>query len=162
MKPSLIVLHAGLRIRLVLAIIGASMASLLFSLKLDAQARMALLVSVLVPSALAVMLFPESAFAMIGSGMSVGQISNNIVSSVQGAGNAVTAICWLSAIVLGAVSVFKFKAHSDNPNQTPLKIPMIYLGCAAGLGALPEIIGTGIATLFGSGAQTVSQSGGGF
>lgn len=104
---------------------------------------------------------PADALAQsFGRGQSFGDIANNFVRSIQGAGSAVTAVCWLAALAMGAVSVFKFKANADNPQQVPLKIPLIYLGVAAGLAAVPEVIGTGIVSIWGGGAQQVNQSGG--
>lgn len=110
-------------------------------------------------SVIAVLQPTQAGAQQFGRGQSFGQIANNFVQSIQGAGAAVTAVCWIAALAMGAVAVFKFKANADNPQQTPLKIPLIYMAVAAGLAAVPEVIGTGVVSIWGGGAQQVSPAG---
>ncbi len=109
----------------------------------------------------AVILAPDLALAQtnFGSGQNASTIANNIITSISGFSKVVNAFCYIAATVMGAVAVAKFKANSENHQQTPLKIPLTFLGVAAGFAAVPEVIGTGIVSVWGSGAKTVSPTG---
>lgn len=91
------------------------------------------------------------------SGQSIGAISGNIVNSIQGAGLLVTALSYLGALVFGFMGALKWKAYGEQPDRTPLKVPVTYMAIAAILAALPEFLGTGISTIWGGGAQVVQQ-----
>ena len=91
------------------------------------------------------------------SGQSLGAISNNVTSSLRNAGVLVTALAYLGALVFGFMGALKWKAYGEQPDRTPLKVPVTYMAIAAILAALPEFLGTGVATIWGSGASVVSQ-----
>jgi hypothetical protein len=104
--------------------------------------------------------FPEIALAagpeLVGGGKTIGTISNNITASLAGAAGVVTALAYLGAISFAFIGALKWKAYGEQPDRTPLKVPVTYWGIAAICAALPEFIGTGITTLWGSGATLVS------
>jgi hypothetical protein len=100
-------------------------------------------------------MFPEVAWAQYRAGQNIGQVSQNITNSLRGVNVVIQAFCYVLAAVMIVLAIMKFKANSDNPNQVPMKIPMIYLGVAGGLAAAPEVLSTMIATLFGGSAETV-------
>lgn len=109
------------------------------------------------------MLVPELAMAqqnagpaLGGSGITIGQISGNVVNSLSGAAQVVTALAYLGAISFGFIGALKWKAHGEQPDRTPMKVPVTYWGIAAICAALPEFIGTGISTLWGSNAALVT------
>ena len=89
------------------------------------------------------------------SGQTIGQVSNNVANSMTGASRAVAAVCYICAVVMGVVAVFKFKAHSDNPDREPIKKPIMYVLVAVMLAAIPETLGVGIGTLWGGAATLV-------
>jgi intracellular multiplication protein IcmD len=53
----------------------------------------------------------------------------------------------------------KFKAHKDNPQQTPLSQPIVLIVIAAGLVFLPSIIQSAGASLFAGGATSSTVQG---
>jgi hypothetical protein len=85
-----------------------------------------------------------------GGGITIGTISANIVTSLKGAAQVITALAYLGAVTFGWIGMLKWKAHGEQPDRTPMKVPVTYWAIAAGCAALPEFIGTGIATLWGS------------
>lgn len=89
----------------------------------------------------------------------IGEISQNVASSMQGAAVAVNAIAYISGGVLCLVGLFKFKSHKDNPRDVPLSTPIFYIGLAAACLFLPEVFGTGAKTLWGDGARGTVQMG---
>lgn len=94
--------------------------------------------------------------SLAGGGITIGQISTNIVDSLRGAAQVVTALAYLGAVTFGWIGMLKWKAHGEQPDRTPMKVPVTYWAIAAGCAALPEFIGTGIATLWGSSPNLVS------
>ena len=90
-------------------------------------------------------------------GQSVGDISANIVESIRGAGILVTALSYLGALAFGFMGALKWKAYGEQPDRTPLKVPVTYLAIAAILAALPEFLGTGVSTIWGGSATVVQQ-----
>jgi hypothetical protein len=90
------------------------------------------------------------------SNQSIGGISRNITTSLAGAAGVVTALAYLGAVSFAFIGALKWKAYGEQPDRTPLKVPVTYWGIASICAALPEFIGTGITTLWGSGATLVS------
>ena len=91
------------------------------------------------------------------SGQSLGEISNNVTASLRGASVLVTALAYLGALVFGFMGALKWKAYGEQPDRTPLKVPVTYMAIAAILAALPEFLGTGIATIWGQDATVIKQ-----
>lgn len=105
---------------------------------------------------------PSFAFAqggLAGNGITIGQIAANLTDSIQGASTLVTALAYLGAVSFGFIGALKWKEHGNQPDRTPLKVPMTYWGISAICAALPEFIGTGIASMWGDNANLVTQSG---
>lgn len=108
------------------------------------------------------MLLPEIALAqggLAGNGITIGTIASNLTASIQGASTLVTALAYLGAVSFGFIGALKWKEHGNQPDRTPLKVPMTYWGISAICAALPEFIGTGIASMWGANANLVSQNG---
>ncbi len=57
--------------------------------------------------------------------------------------------CYMGGVALAGGSMFKFKAHKDNPQQTPLSTPIVMLAVAAGLLYLPSLMATAGQSLWG-------------
>lgn len=98
-----------------------------------------------------------SSVTIPSSGQSVGAISNNIVQSIKGAGVLVTALSYLGALAFGFMGALKWKAYGEQPDRTPLKVPVTYMAIAAILAALPEFLGTGVSTIWGGSATVIQQ-----
>lgn len=92
------------------------------------------------------------------NGQSLGTVANNVTNSLKGFSSLITMICYVGALVFGLIGAMKWKAYGEQPDRTPLKIPLTYWGIAVLLAAFPEFLGTGISTLFGSsGVSVVSE-----
>ena len=102
---------------------------------------------------------PPAATAMSipTKGQSIGTISTNITGSLRNASVLVTALAYLGALTFGFMGALKWKAYGEQPDRTPLKVPVTYMAIAAILAALPEFLGTGISTIWGDGATVVKQ-----
>jgi intracellular multiplication protein IcmD len=90
----------------------------------------------------------------------VGAVAQGLTGQAQGITAAVGSISAAAGFVVAAVAAFKFKSHKDNPQQTPLSVPIVYLLVASLLLYLPEVIQTGSETFWGAGAKTQGLDGG--
>ena len=102
--------------------------------------------------------------AMAQSGMTfrpgnttIGGAAQNLTASIKNIGPLITAICYVGALVFGLVGAMKWKAYGEQPDRTPIKIPITYWGVAVLLAGFPEFMGTGITSLWGQSAQVVSE-----
>ena len=69
----------------------------------------------------------------------VSDISENIVTSVEGLPGFVAALSYLLGILLGALGILKIKEHVDNPSQTPIRVGFVRLIAGGALFGLPII-----------------------
>ena len=90
-------------------------------------------------------------------GKSIGAVAGNLTDSIRGIGPLITAICYVGALTFGLIGALKWKAYGEQPDRTPLKIPITYWGIAVLLAGFPEFMGTGIVSLWGSGAELVKE-----
>lgn len=93
-------------------------------------------------------------------GQTFGQLANNITNSLQGVSSALAAFCYVAGIAMLIVGILKFKAHKDDPRQTPLSTPVVLWVCAVLFAFAPSVLTTGGVTLFGQGVTGVSSTGG--
>lgn len=122
--------------------------------------RVALALAMTFAVVAALTLAPELALAQtpitLSSGKTVGAVAGNVGTSLTGVGTVITIVSYVCALFVGIGAIFKFKAHADQPDRTPLKTPIMLLFVSAMFAAIGEVLGTGIATLWGGGAQTVA------
>jgi len=110
-----------------------------------------------------------SVAALVMSGASaalandLSEISENIVTSASNLPGLITALSYLLGLVLGISAIFKLKEHVENPNQTPIREPLIRALAGGALFALPIIyeamfvsIGTGVGVDSSSGVTLIS------
>jgi hypothetical protein len=127
-------------------------------IKTIAALTMAVLaLSAFAPDAMAQATGSGGSMSIPTSGKSIGTIAGNITTSIRGAGVMVTALAYLGALAFGFMGALKWKAYGEQPDRTPLKVPVTYMAIAAILAALPEFLGTGISTIWGSNATVVQQ-----
>ncbi len=69
----------------------------------------------------------------------VDDVLRNISTSSNSLPGLLTACCYMLGLLLGVTAVLKLKEHVDNPNQTPLRTPIIRLLIGGSLFALPMI-----------------------
>lgn len=92
------------------------------------------------------------AFAQQG-GQDFGDVANNLSGQLGAFGKLALGAMFLAGIGVAAGAAFKFKAHSENAQQVPLKVPLFWTIVAAILIAIPTFLAVGQNTLFGDNAQ---------
>lgn len=108
---------------------------------------------------LALVLFTESAFA--GNTGGVGEVAKTVTGNLSNIANLIGAAAYVAGIAFALTGLMKFKAHKDNPQQTPLSQPIVLIMIAAGLIFLPSMITAAGGTLF-EGGKAGSAKGEGF
>lgn len=98
-----------------------------------------------VTAGVAVTFVPELAVAQT----SIGDVAMNASKSINGVQVMIQGACYMAGVALAGGSMFKFKAHKDNPQQTPLSTPIVMLAVAAGLLYLPSLMSSAGQSLWG-------------
>jgi intracellular multiplication protein IcmD len=93
---------------------------------------------------LILMFVMEFAFAK-----TVGDIAGTITGSFEALAKLITATSYVSGAGLFMVAIFQFRQHKENPTQTPLSKPMLFLAIAAALLFFPTVVGITEGTIFG-------------
>ncbi len=106
-----------------------------------------------VAAGVTVALVPELAFAQAKS---IGQVAMTASDSINGVQVMIQGACYMAGVALAGGSMFKFKAHKDNPQQTPLSTPIVMLAVAAGLLYLPSLMSSAGQSLWG-GSQSSTR-----
>ncbi len=97
--------------------------------------------------------------AASGTPDSLSTISSRIQSNVLSIVKLLIVLSYCAGVGFAMAGVLQFKAHKDNPQQTPLSKPMVYLAVAAFLLFLPSLMGTAGSTIFGGNTGTAPPSG---
>lgn len=102
----------------------------------------------------------------LGTGAAIAQSVGDIATDVRGQVTSLTALLTVVAFIVGVglavIGVIKFYKNTQNPNDpsasTSSAFILIFAGAA--LVAIPALLGSGIQTVFGTGAsQTDAVSG---
>ena len=100
--------------------------------------------------------------AAYAQSQSLGALATNLsTSTISPLANFLASVAFFMGIVVAFVGLMKFRAHSANPNDPSAKlssaIPLVAVGAA--MIAIPTLLGVGVTTIFGDGAQTTSIGG---
>jgi hypothetical protein len=87
---------------------------------------------------------------LTGNAVTIGTIAGNVRTSLSGVSILVMALCYLGALAMGFIGALKWKAYGEQPDRTPLKVPLTLWAVAVLLAAIPEFLGTGIVTIWGA------------
>ncbi|WP_411840089.1 hypothetical protein [Paracoccus sp. ME4] len=92
------------------------------------------------------------------SAQTVGSIASSLTTQTSLVGTLITVISFVLGVALAIAGLMKFRAHSQNPNDPSNKMStaFVLMFAGAGLVAVPAVLGTGIATVFGSSANTTN------
>ncbi|MFN7095985.1 MAG: DUF6750 family protein [Gammaproteobacteria bacterium] len=90
---------------------------------------------------------------------SIGSVAQNIQGSFSNLAKVLTGGAYVMGIGFVIASLFKFKAHKDNPTQVQIGTPIALLFIGAAMIFLPSVMKTGGATVFGTAASTGGVSG---
>jgi len=88
----------------------------------------------------------------------------DIVSIAQGVGKQATAIItllnvasYVAGVGFALAGILQFKAHKENPQQTPLSKPVVMLVVASSLLFLPTVINLAGQSLFGGSQKSALE-----
>ena len=81
----------------------------------------------------------------------IGDVSKNIKGSLDGVLQLLFMGSYIGGAICGALAAVKLKAHNDNPQQTPMKTPVILFVVCALLVSLPSFLETSTDTVWGAG-----------
>jgi uncharacterized membrane protein len=102
------------------------------------------------------------ATALPASAQDIGQIAEGLTTQTRLVNTFITILAFVIGVVMAIIGLLKFKAHSDNPNDASSKLStafmLVFVGAA--LVAIPAALGSGIQTIFGTGAQQTDTSSG--
>jgi intracellular multiplication protein IcmD len=97
--------------------------------------------------------------------LATGDDLTSVATTVTSEFNAIAKLLSIAAYVAGVAfaitGILQFKAHRENPQQTPLSKPVIMIVVAGCLLFLPTILTVAGASLFGSSATSSATAGGG-
>jgi len=102
---------------------------------------------------LSLLLAASPAFAAVDAG----DAAANLFKQFKDFGNVITAGIFLIGLAIGGAAALKFKAHSVNEQQVPLKVPLIYALVAAICIGFVAFLQIGKNTIFGQGAEANSM-----
>jgi intracellular multiplication protein IcmD len=78
----------------------------------------------------------------------IGSVATNITANIEGFVFLLTSAAYIAGLGFFFGSVSKLKAYKDNPNQTPLGVPIVMIMIGASLFYLPSFINMVGYTLF--------------
>lgn len=107
-----------------------------------------------VPLAAVLFLVASPAFAV-----TVGDAAGNMTGQVTNIATLAKAGIFMAGLFVAGAAAMKFKAHSENAQQVPLKIPLIYSAVAALMIGLPAFVKMGVATIFGDASDIGDATG---
>lgn len=84
---------------------------------------------------------------------------DRLTSQITSVSKFAVGIMFVIGIILGGLSIVKFKEHSDNPGQSKLSKPMGYLIAAAALIGIPSYLAIFTNTLTGEGHESSNSTG---
>lgn len=85
----------------------------------------------------------------------VGEIADSLATQTGNVADLISIVAFVLGVGMAIAGFMKFRQNAQNPNDPSAKIStafiLIFVG--AGLVAIPAALGSGIATVFGGGAQ---------
>jgi intracellular multiplication protein IcmD len=103
-------------------------------------------------------LIASTAFA---TGTDIAAVATTITSEVNAVAKLLSVTAYVAGVGFALGGILQFKAHKENPQQTPLSKPVVMIIVSACLLFLPTILNIAGATLFGSSATSSASAGGG-
>ena len=89
-----------------------------------------------------------------------GEIADSLSAQLGSVSTLLTVLAFVLGVGICIAGLLKFRAHSQNPNDPSNKLShalaLIFVGAA--LVAIPELLGSGISTVFGEGADTTDAT----
>ncbi|NNM58867.1 MAG: type IV secretion protein IcmD [Legionellales bacterium] len=103
--------------------------------------------------------FGTSLALAAGQAASLGSVAKTIQGNFSDVSKLMTSAAYIIGVGFVIASLFKFKAHKDNPTQEQIGKPIALLFIGASMIFIPSVMKTGGATIFGSSASSAGVSG---
>lgn len=100
-------------------------------------------------------------FAGASSAAGLADLADNIREQFGSFLELAVAFSYIAGFIILVVAIFKFKQHSDDPRQTPMKTPAMLMIVAALLLGAPTLLGATAGSIFGGSSDTTSIDGAG-
>lgn len=84
-------------------------------------------------------------------------LANNVRSNLAAVADLIVTIAFIAGIFFVLSGLAKFKAHKDNPAQTPISAPIVLLIIGFALMFFPSILTVGGSTLFGGSEESAQE-----
>lgn len=81
------------------------------------------------------------------AGETVATVANKVIQSIDSMPGFLSALSYISGIVLGIKGILKLKEHNESKGQVKLVIPIVLIASSAMLLALPTLMTVGIQTV---------------
>ena len=101
----------------------------------------------------------DAAGATSTQSVTLGDVASHLTGTFGKLAKLITATAYIGGIGFAVGSIMKFKAHKDNPGQTPIGQPVGLLVVAMALLFLPTLLGITGNSIFGTTAQQSTISG---
>ncbi len=95
----------------------------------------------------------------VAGGLTLGGMATSITSSFTEVTQLITAGSYLAGLGFSVGAIIQFKAHKDNPGQTPIGKPIALIFIAAALLFLPTILDVAGETMFSGQGTTAGPTG---
>jgi intracellular multiplication protein IcmD len=89
----------------------------------------------------------------------IADIATRVTGSFSALAKLITAIAYVAGLGFAVGSIFKFKAHKDNPTQIPIGTPIALLFVGAALVFMPNVFTATGQTVFGNTTAVGGSSG---
>lgn len=101
-----------------------------------------------------------SSTAAMAQSQNLGQIADSLSTQTSEIADLISMVAFVLGVGMAIAGFLKFRQNAQNPNDPSAKVStafiLIFVG--AGLVAIPTALGSGIATVFGSGADTTDAN----
>jgi hypothetical protein len=79
----------------------------------------------------------------------VGGVALKVISNLKAVTRLITAGSYVTGAAMFFIAIFQFRQHKENPTQTPLSKPMMFLAIASALLFFPTLVTITEGTIFG-------------
>lgn len=108
--------------------------------------------AILIIAGLTVALFASMAFA---GGQDITALTTKVKTQATAIAQLLNVAAYVAGVGFALAGVLQFKAHKDNPQQTPLSKPVVMIVVAACLLFLPTVLDIAGESLFESGKSSL-------
>jgi len=98
---------------------------------------------------------------VFAAGQSITDIATGFIGQATAIARLLSVFSYVAGVGFALAGILQFKAHKENPTQTPLSKPVVMIIVAACLLFLPTVLDIAGSSLFGTGGKSAAEAGGG-